>query len=416
MNSPLLKKEKKENEEKENENKENCPEKENKEKNIENESKENSPDDKKENSPENENGEKSPENENKDYPILIKRITKKTPEELSISYDISPLEKELIEKEEEKTELLKLIKNILLSCNISYFIYITNKIFGYLKSLLFYNLFYFLLLKFFFNFLNKGKKEENTEIEAALWKRLILFNLPELIIIFYYHKKRFLKNHRAIVKLYSYLNERISYIFNKQPNNNYICKINQRGYDIYLYKKEDQQNITDLYTNNEEDLSKDTFFNSVIAYSNAEFGDFDFNNLEKNEEELYQDIFTLINDIEKKIKDSHSTIKAISSFGRNLSFSNSVKYNVLYAIGLKLASFLVDEIYLNNYACKTQRKILIEEKTKEFNKKHMEEGYFLSLNEYVILLFKIKDNYKSFDDNYWVVYNQSQNLLKKYFN
>jgi hypothetical protein len=366
--------------------------------------------------PENEIKDNSEMESNENFPILIKRITKKTKQELSISYDTTPLEKILKEKIEEKSELLKLIKNILLSCNISYFIYMTNKIYNYLKSLFFYNLFYFLFLKILFNFLNKNTKEKKeNEIEVPIWKRLILFNLPELLIIFYYHKKKYSKINQSITSLFSYLNERISYIFNTQENHNYLCKINQKNYDIYLYKK-DHNEIKDLYTNNKEYLSKDTFFNSVIAYSNAEFGDFDFNNLEKNEEEMYQEIFILINNIEKKIKDDHSTLKTLASFGNNISFTNSTKFNVLYALGFKLASFLVNEIYLNNYACKLQRKNLIEEKTKEFNQKHIEEGYFLALNEHVILLFKIKDNYKSFDESYSLLYNDSQNLLKHYFN
>ena len=71
--------------------------------------------------------------------MLIKRKTEKTPNELLISYDTKPIEK-YIDNEEERANILKFIKNILLSCNDSYIIYATNKIFNYLKSLFFYNL------------------------------------------------------------------------------------------------------------------------------------------------------------------------------------------------------------------------------------------------------------------------------------
>ena len=349
--------------------------------------------------------------------ILIERKAKRTKNELLISYDTAPIEK-LIENEEEKANLLKLIKNILLSCNFSYLKYFKKKMRNYLSSLLFYNIFYFILIKLFFDFLTKKKnKEEKEELEASLYKKLLLFNIPELLLIFFYHRKNFLKNNNSVSALFTYLNERISYIFNQDKNNNYLCKVNQENYNINLIKKNGEVKTEEnkLYTNNEEYLSKETFFDSVISYANAEFGDFDYNNLEKNEEDLFQDIFELINNIEKKIKSDNSFIKAIGTFIRNLSFTNSTKYNIPYAFGLKILAFLINETYLNDNVCKTQREKLIEEKTKEFNQKNMANGYFLAINESVILLFKIKDNYKSFDESYSILYTDAQNLLKHYF-
>ena len=125
--------------------------------------------------------------------ILIERKAKRTKNELLISYDTSQIEK-LIENEEKKTNLLKLIKNILLSCNFQYLKYFKKKIRNYLSSLLFYNIFYFILIKLFFDFLTKKKnKEEKEELEASLYKKLLLFNIPELLLIFFYHRKNFLK-------------------------------------------------------------------------------------------------------------------------------------------------------------------------------------------------------------------------------
>ena len=358
------------------------------------------------------------QNELKEYhTILIKRKNKKTKEELRISYDTTPLKK-LTANEEEKANLLKLVKNILLSCNFSYLIYYTNKIFGFLKSLLFYNFLHFIGLRYIFAILSKKKGPEKNEpqIEVAFWKKCILFNLPELLIIFYYYKKKYEKINYSVKSLFSYLNERISYLFNKDTKNNYLCKVDQKTYDIKLIpKNEDFEKNESLYINNEEYLSKETFFDGVIAYANGEFGDFDFNNLEEKEEKLFQDIFQLINDIEKQIKGNHSLLKTISTVFRNMSFNHAIKFNLGKYFLLKIGGFLIEEFYLNRYTSKREREELIEEKTKEFNHKNMENGYFLTLNENVILLFKIKENYKNYDESYSILYDDSQKLLDHYF-
>lgn len=350
--------------------------------------------------------------------FLIKRKSEKTQNEVKISYETDVLER-TIENEEEKSNLMKLIKNILLSCNISYFIYATNKLFGYFKSLFLYNLVYFigvnLIMKWVYKEKGKGK-DKDTEKSPSLILSILLFNIPELLIIFLYHRKILRKTSRSIFLLFSYLNERISYIFNNDSYNNYICHVDQQTYDIYLIKK-DQKNEKEeqIYFTNEELLSKDTFFDSVIAYPNANFEDFDFNNLNETEEVLFQNIFDLINNIEKKIKEDNSIYSTICSFTGNLSYNFASKLKVLYSLGLKVGNFLLDQIYLNNYKVKNQRNNLIEEKTRDFNQKNMIKGYFLAINEYVILLFRIKEKYKSFDESYDTLYKESQNLFKQYF-
>ena len=98
-----------------------------------------------------------------------------------------------------------------------------------------------------------------------------------------------------------------------------------------------------------------------------------------------------------------------------MSYNFASKLKVLYSLGLKVGNFLLDQIYLNNYKVKNQRNNLIEEKTRDFNQKNMNKGYFLAINEYVILLFRIKEKYKSFDESYDTLYKESQNLFKQYF-
>lgn len=348
--------------------------------------------------------------------IFIERKSEKTQNELKISYDTSILEK-AIDNEEQLSNLMKLIKNILLSCNISYFIYATNKIFDSLKSLFAYNIIYFIGVNLLLSFLYKDKNKSN-EKKYSILSALILFNIPELLIIFFYRKKILGKIGRSIVLLYSYLNERISYIYNKDPNNKYLCHIEQKTYNIFILEKDNtlEEEEKNLYFTDEKLLAKDTFFDSVIAYSNANFGDFDFNNLTEKEEAMFQDIFELINNIEKKIKDDNSLLSTIATFMGNISYNNASKFNVIYALGLKLGAFLINDIYLNQYTKRSSRNKLIEEKTREFNQKHMEEGYFLALNEHVILLFRIKEKYKSFNESYNIIYNESQNIFNKFFN
>ena len=348
--------------------------------------------------------------------ILIERKTEKKENELLINYDLSNLQYLSIESEEERTEIKKLINNILLSSNFSFMIYAFNKIFGFLKSLLFYNIFYFIGIKLIYTIL-QSKNEEKVEPKAPIWKRLLLFNLPELIIIFYYHKRRLTKINTAIYSLFSYLNERISYVFNSNKNNNYLCQVDQNNYNIYLIEKKDNDLKKEdiIYINKPEILAQDTFFDSVIAYPNFNFEDFDFNNLTQEEENMFQDIFTLINDIEKKIKEEYSLYNTIGTICSNISFNNSSNYNIMIALALKVVSFFILEIFLNAVKKRKKRNELLDEKEREFNEKNMKNGYFLAVNEYVILLFRIKEDFKNFDEAYNELYQKGQELLTFYF-
>ena len=86
--------------------------------------------------------------------IIINRLTKKTENELLISYDSESIINKIADNEEEKNNLKLLVRNILLSCNFSYLIYSSNKFIGYFKSLFFYNIFYFIIVGYLFSFLS----------------------------------------------------------------------------------------------------------------------------------------------------------------------------------------------------------------------------------------------------------------------
>ena len=354
----------------------------------------------------------SPENA-----VLFERKTEKKENEFSVSYDLTNLEKLNLKTDAEKNDITNLIKNILLSSNFSFLVYAYTKIFGYLKSLFLYNLFYFIGIKLIYKILNSSKEKENTEPKAALWKRLLLFNLPELLIIFYYRRKNLTKINVAIYSLFTYLNERISFVFNSDDTKNYYCQVDQNNYNIFLIQKnKDKKNDKILfYINNPEVLAKDTFFDSVIAYPNANFEDFDFNNLTQDEQEMYEEIFTFINDTEKKIKEEFSLYNTVGTICSNLAFNNSSNFNIRNALGLKIASFVILEIYLNSFKKRKRRKILLEEKERDFNEKNIKKGYFLAVNEFVILLFRIKEEYRNYEESYDNLDKKCKKILDKYF-
>lgn len=348
--------------------------------------------------------------------VLIPRKREKKENELSVSYDLTNLQRLDIKTEEEKDDIKNLIKNILLSSHFSFFIYAFSKIFGYLKSLFLYNIFYFFVIKIIYKLMNY-KDNDKFSPKAPLWKRLISFNLPELLLIFYYHKRNLTKINTALYSLFTFLNEKISFAYNTDDTKNYLCQVDQNNFNIYLIKK-GQNNVakeTLIYLNNPEILEKESFFNSVIAYPNANFEDFDFNNLTPDEEEMYQDIFTFINDVEKKIKEECAMFNSIGTILSNLSFNNLCNYNIKYGLGFKALSFAIMEIYLNKIKKRKRRKILLEEKEKIFNEKNMKKGYFLAVNEYVILLFRIKDEYKNFDESYNTLSKRCKIFLDGYF-
>ena len=83
-------------------------------------------------------------------------------------------------------------------------------------------------------------------------------------------------------------------------------------------------------------------------------------------------------------------------------------------MALKAVSFAISELYMNSQINK-KRKTMLKNKEKEFNEKHMDKGYYLAVNEYVILLFKIKDEYKIFEKSYNDLNGKCKKLLDCYF-
>ena len=343
--------------------------------------------------------------------ICLKRTTKNIDDETTVSYDVTSLEKlEDFGNENEKSSLLLLINNILLCCNFSYTNYCISKFYNSIKSIIMSNLFYFLVIDYIFNWLYKTKDSEKEE-KVAIWKRLLLANIPQLMILFLYQRNIYKKLNRNVKSLFCYFNEKLCFEYNKNLNNAYLCNVDQSNYNILIAPKD----VKPVYTNKEEDLSKDVFFDSVISYANGNFGDFDYKKLTPKEEEMYREIFTLINMVETQVKENNKIFQMAATILGNLSCSTSNSFKVLKSLGYRLAEFVIGEIYLKNYRKKTEREKLMTEKKKEYNKKIMNDGYLLDLNEDVILLFKLKEKYNNFDESYDQLISESQSLLEKYF-
>ena len=348
--------------------------------------------------------------------VLIERRTERKGDDFSVRYDLSKLQNLNIKSEEEKNDIKNLTKNILLSSHFSYIFYAFSKILGYLKSLFLYNIFYFIIMKIIFKLMN-SKDSQKFQSKAPLWKKLIAFNLPDLLLIFYYHKRNLTKINTALYALFTFLNEKIVYAFNSDKSKNYLCQIDQNNFNIYLMKK-GQKNIDEdsiIYIHNPEILEEDTFYKSVISYPNANFEYFNFNNLTQAETEMYEDIFTFINEVEKKIKEECQLYNSLGTVTSNLSYNNLSNYNIRYGLSFKLFSFIILEIVLTRITKRKRRKFLLEEKLRIFNEKNMKKGYFLVVNEYVILLFKIKDEYKNFEKSYDILSQKCKSFLEGYF-
>ena len=116
----------------------------------------------------------------KESRLFIKRIATRISSSsfLKLSYETEPIH-ENIKNEEEKKNLLELTNNALVSCNLNYYVYLIIEIINYFKSLAGYNLFYF-LFQFFYNYFNSNNKGKN--ISVSLWKRIICFNLIDILI------------------------------------------------------------------------------------------------------------------------------------------------------------------------------------------------------------------------------------------
>lgn len=156
--------------------------------------------------------------------------------------------------------MLIFINNVLVSCNLNYYVYFIFEIFNYFKKLLIYNLFYFIVINNFFGILQNWIID-NSDTPISFWKRILSINIFDLLIKFLYKIYQLYKPIKYIDKIFTYLGEKICYDFNQDKNNNYSAYLNQEDYDIifYLKAKSEDNYIIHEYTIPKHVLSKIPF-------------------------------------------------------------------------------------------------------------------------------------------------------------
>lgn len=253
------------------------------------------------------------------------------------------------------------------------------------------------------------------EKPIALWKRILSFNIFDILIYFLFIIYQLYKSANYIDKIFTYLGEKICYDFNQNKINNYFSHLEQNNYDLILYPKEKikESNNIPNYTTPLNFLSKNVFFKSVIAYPHACFQDFDYTNLNEKEKNLIENLFKSISNAEKKIKDENSFTLSMAYLLKVLSFSNCAKLKIIEGIMYKIALMLIEK-YWDEPSLQKQKDNYFEFLIKEFNKGNTNDGYFLILNDYVILIFRIKDEFKSFDKANKILFDKSQEILNYY--
>ena len=163
-------------------------------------------------------------------------------------------------------------------------------------------------------------------------------------------------------------------------------------------------------------LFKNIFFDRVIAYPNEDFLEFDYSNIEENEKLMMNEIFKFISDINQNVKNNNWISLYMTKLAYHYSCIKCSQYFIIEGLLYKIVHLLL-LIFWDNPQIKKETNELINLRIKEFNEKNMPIGYFLAVNESVVLLFRIKDNYKNDNDNeaYDILYEKSQHILNKEF-
>ena len=92
--------------------------------------------------------------------------------------------------------------------------------YNYFKSLVTYNLLYFLILRNVFQkFILLKSNINEGDIPIALWKRILCFNIFDMLIYLPYKIYEMIKTMRYIDKIFIYLGEKICYDFNLNKKN-----------------------------------------------------------------------------------------------------------------------------------------------------------------------------------------------------
>lgn len=344
----------------------------------------------------------------------------------SDKYNLSPLEYlRVIEKEDKRLELLILIKKILLSSNNSYYYYFISRIkkdflFFVLKNLICLIIIiqiFFLINIFWRDSLFAKKYIESFPIDNMKMNvnRIIIIFIPELLIFLVYKFPYYLIKHKSILKLMFYINERYQYDYNNNSKNDLICKVDNNSYfDIHLYIK-NKKNLSNLklYSHSIKSLSKKAFYDYVIIYSKSLYFKFDYKMCNKKEIEIMIRIFEKLKQFNKnfnKINKYNLVYKIILIPAKCILELKGIKYNIITILFLKIFLLLL-ELYLKKIKIDDKMIMDYEIIKNKINKVIYKDGYFFDLNNEIIMLYRLKKEYRQMEDNYSYISNESRKIL-----
>ena len=340
-------------------------------------------------------------------------------------YDLSLLDNIKTFREDKNLELLILIKKVIVSSNNSYYYFYISKLRKEFLILILKNLAFFCVINQIFNIIQFFSEDSllaknyfrifpNDNIKLRV-NRVLIFIFPELIILLLYKFPKYLRKNKSILKLMYYINERYQYEFNNNVENDLICKVNNDNkFDIHIYIKNFfKKNNLKLYTNPIKSLSKNIFFDYVIILPNNILSKFNYMMFNNKEIEIIIKIFYEIKKFEmdfKKINKNNLIYKLITTPVKTVLELKGIRYNIIIIIFLK-TMLLLFEAYLEKINIEDIKLIHYENIKKIINSEILKNGYFFDLNNDIIILYRIKSEYWSMEENYNYLCNKSSKLL-----
>ena len=356
-------------------------------------------------------------------------ILKRSPESNYQNYDLAKLDYiESINNDEEiRLKIVILIKKILLSSNNSYYHLFISKMIKKLFLLIVKNFIYFCVLEQIFNIIQLfwtdlliSKQYFKVFPKNKKIYRLLIYTIPELLLIFLYSIPKFLKRNREILKLMFLINERYQYFFNNDITNNLICKVNNdNNFDIHIFIK-NKFNIHNprKYSNPIKALTNNIFYDYVIIFSNGLFHKFNYKMCNRKEIEILLQIFENIRNSEikfQKMNKINLTYKFITIPIKSILEIEIKNFNIFFLIILKTL-LLFFEAYMEKIYIYDNKLQYYEELKKEINKNIFNNGYYFDLNNDIVILYRIKEEYRSNEENYNYIYTGSNKLISLFNN
>ena len=340
-------------------------------------------------------------------------------------YDLKPLDNIDCQKESKKfSNLLKLVKLIALSSNNSF--YNQQKIFAkkLLYSFLFYNMFFFSVVQIICFIVSYFWPDSNTvryymdyayyNSPKFLLYRFIYFNFPQLFVFVAFRITRIYLKNKSIINKMNLVNEKYQYTFNNIPNNNIFCKEIKKNFDLHFIIKNNKNKNNSFITYKHQLvlLQDKSFYEHLIIYPTESY--FPFSNLLSNEEmEFFINIrqsFIHNNLILEKIKVDDIPhkyyIKTINTIFGLFAMKKCSILLLLIKISFYIFDFILDLVLIER-----NQLIGLKKWEKNINNEILNKGYFLDLNNDIIVIYKIKEEYSSLKYDYQFFCKESQKLM-----